>query len=126
MITDQSRERDKSADITKNSRSRKSEMSELSTLKTTILNDKSSNNLTIGSISSPGKKISNSRLESSFQKKSKSTVSSPDRRVKRRRVVFNKNFVEIVNVESYKKYNVDISEMNNDQHEKVTCKCMIY
>ena len=42
-------------------------------------------------------------------------------------VVFkDKNFLDIVNVESYKKYNVDMS-YNEPEHEETTrCKCFIY
>jgi hypothetical protein len=37
-----------------------------------------------------------------------------------------KNFLDVVNVESYKKYNVDMS-YNEPEHEETTrCKCLIY
>jgi hypothetical protein len=45
---------------------------------------------------------------------------------KKKRVTFNKNYLDIVNVESYKRFNVDVSINGQEQNEIVRCRCSIF
>jgi hypothetical protein len=48
------------------------------------------------------------------------------KRPKRRRVQFNKNYLDVVYVESYKKYNIDVSMNGQEQSDIVRCRCLIF
>jgi len=45
---------------------------------------------------------------------------------KKNRVKFEKNFVHVVAVESYKKYNMDMSYNDAEQNESTKCRCLIF
>jgi len=49
-----------------------------------------------------------------------------NKRSKRRRVQFNKNYLDVVYVESYKKYNIDVSLNGQEQNDIVRCRCIIF
>jgi len=49
-----------------------------------------------------------------------------NKRSKRRRVQFNKNYLDVVYVESYKKYNIDVSLNGQEQNDIVRCRCCIF
>ena len=45
---------------------------------------------------------------------------------RRKKAVFRKNFLDVVYVESYKKYNVDMSTDQQEENQIVRCKCVIF
>jgi hypothetical protein len=49
-----------------------------------------------------------------------------NRKGKKRRVVFSKNWLDVVHVESYKKYNIDVSTNEPETNNIVRCKCLIF
>jgi len=53
------------------------------------------------------------------------TVSLADSK-KKARVKFKKEFVSIVVVESYKKYNVDMSYNDSESNETTKCRCLVF
>ncbi len=51
---------------------------------------------------------------------------SVSKKTKKRRVMFNKNYLDVVYVESYKRYNIDVSSNGPEQNENVRCRCSIF
>ena len=48
-------------------------------------------------------------------------------KIKKNNVIFKKNFLEVINVECWKKYNSDISETPSSRSKKQTkCTCIIF
>jgi hypothetical protein len=45
---------------------------------------------------------------------------------KKRRVQFSRNYLDVVYVESYKKYNIDVSMNGQDQGDIIRCRCLIF
>lgn len=45
---------------------------------------------------------------------------------KKSKVKFKKDFVQIIQVESYKKYNVDMSYNEGETNESTKCRCIIF
>lgn len=41
-------------------------------------------------------------------------------------VKFKKDFIQTVSVESYKKYNIDMSTNDQESHETTKCRCLIF
>ena len=45
---------------------------------------------------------------------------------RKKKAVFRKNFLDVVYVESYKKYNLDMSADQPEENQIVRCKCLIF
>jgi hypothetical protein len=72
--------------------------------------------------SSPKKRMSS---PSNSTKKARSKSNLTVNKKQKRRVAFEKNFVNITYVESYKKYNVDMSYNDPEPQETTRCRCII-
>lgn len=107
---------------------KRSEASDMSNIKSVNTNEKSLNNISIISDCSARNKSFNSKFNKSARaiSKTRSPVKSPKTKRKKKVNFREKNFVDIVNVESYKKYNVDISMDVRGSNEKVRCRCIIF
>jgi len=94
----------------------------------------SNNNLRV-SEKSNNKSLSSSDIKGEFNKKKEihknnklirnKTVSLADSN-RKIRVKFKKDFVTTIVVESYKKYNVDMSYNDTETGEKTKCRCVIF
>jgi len=89
--------------------------------RTTNLHFSNSSHLSL----SPSK--NNNIKTSSPNKRNRSNIDMADSNKIKKKVTFKeKNFLEIVSVESFKKYNVEMSYNENESNETTRCKCIIY
>jgi len=69
------------------------------------------------------------QMKKDFQKNSKiirnKTLSLADSN-KKARVKFKRDFISTVEVESYKKYNEDMSNSESEAHETTKCRCLVF
>jgi hypothetical protein len=86
------------------------------------------------------KKIKSEKSEKSLNKSvNKSQISNSPKLIRKKtvivdvkdakkklRVKFKNDFVQIVAVESYKKYNIDVSTNEGDYRESTKCRCLIF
>lgn len=86
-----------------------------------VVNDKkqflsvNSYNSNVGVVNSPATSSKNLKRKQSVMKKGK-----------KKRVTFSKNYLDVVYMESYKRYNVDVSTNGQEQNEIVRCRCSIF
>jgi hypothetical protein len=110
--------------------------SSLSKKKNKAENSDISNTKLGNSDKSTNKSLSTSDVKGDNQIK-KETLKSPNRLTvnkkvalsesnKKNRVKFKKNFVDMVVVESYKKYNMDMSYNDAEPNESTKCRCLIF
>ncbi len=119
---------------TSNNQKKKTDVSEFSHSKTQdkspsrVLENKNFSSHTNNSnISSPYKNRSASPDFSPNKKlRSKTEKEGGNKKFKKKVTFKEKNFLDIVTVESFKKYNVDMSFNEMEPHESIRCKCIIY
>lgn len=110
-----------------NFKNRKSEMSENCIIKTTLTNEKTCHNLSVLTPESPlANKSTNKGMEKTLGQDRKSPNKSRDLTKKRKVTFREKTFVEVIMIESFKKYNCDMSMMGEDSREPTRCRCILF
>jgi hypothetical protein len=107
----------KTSDINKK---RKSEFSDISNVRTQV-NDKSMQ----GGETPESRNIDRQKAKTTLNR-SKTSIQKEQKKSKRRVTFREKQFLDIVNVESYKKYNMDMSYCEPDHEEPTRCRCLVF
>lgn len=90
--------------------------------RTTTLQFSNSSHLSL----SPTKNNNIKSSSPSGNKRNRSKVDIDSNKIKKKVTFKEKNFLDIVSVESFKKYNVEMSYNENESNETTRCKCIIY
>ncbi len=83
----------------------------------------SNNNILSKSFSPPSELKKQKRRRSCFDQ---SKNEKDEKKKKKKKVTFQKNFIEIINVDSYKQYNNNDEIVPEKRKEKSCCKCEIF
>ena len=106
-------------------RRKKTETGENSTTKLGLTTDKStSNNKTLNS--SENRESKSKKKEKESQKLIRNKTMNLPQQKKKSGVKFKKDFIQTINVESYKKYNMDMSNNESESNQSVKCRCEIF